>query len=291
MIQTTTFNGAPPAWLAAKLTGKKVVLTVHEVWINKWQKITEMGKLGCMIHNFLERLIYLLKYDKYVCVSNSTKNDLLRIGIEQKKVETIYNGIDYDFWNPEKYDGEKVREKLGLKDKFVYLFHGRPGISKGLEYLIRAVPLISKKLPNSKLLAIISKDPAYAKNYQNILALITKLKIKDRVIVHEPVPYPQLPNFIKSADCVVVPSLAEGFGFSAAEACTMQVPVIASNTTSLPEVVSGKFVLVEPKNPQLIAEAVWKVSQGKFEQNELKMFNLDANVNNYIETYRNLITY
>jgi len=33
IVQTTTFNGAFPAWLAARLTGRKVVLTVHEVWI------------------------------------------------------------------------------------------------------------------------------------------------------------------------------------------------------------------------------------------------------------------
>src|SRR3989344_1543558 len=40
IIQTTTFNGAPPAWLGAKLTKKPVVLTVHEVWVNKWKEIT-----------------------------------------------------------------------------------------------------------------------------------------------------------------------------------------------------------------------------------------------------------
>jgi len=36
IIQTTTFNGAPPAWLAGKLARKPVVLTVHEVWQKKW---------------------------------------------------------------------------------------------------------------------------------------------------------------------------------------------------------------------------------------------------------------
>ena len=50
IIQTTSFYGAPPAWLAAKITGKKVVITVHEVWIGKWQEVTEFSWIKSKIH-------------------------------------------------------------------------------------------------------------------------------------------------------------------------------------------------------------------------------------------------
>src|SRR3989338_6379769 len=59
VIQTTTFNGAPPAWLGAKLAHKPVVLTVHEVWINKWKEITGFSWLKSTLHEFLERIIYI----------------------------------------------------------------------------------------------------------------------------------------------------------------------------------------------------------------------------------------
>ena len=149
-------------------------------------------------------------------------------------------------------------------DILIYLFTGRPGISKGLKYLINAVPYISKKVPNSKLLAIVSKDKTYEKQYNKILRLIKKLGVEDKVILHDPVSYKELPKYVKLADCVVVPSLAEGFGFVAAEACAMGVPVVASNTTSLPEVVSGKFILVKPRDFNGIAKAVENIKNGKF---------------------------
>lgn len=292
IIHTTTFNGAPPAWLASKLTKKACLLTVHEVWINRWKEITEMRGIKAWLHNSLERLIYRLKFTKYVAVSNSTKKQLVNIGIEPEKIKVIYNGIDYNHWNPKNHDSEKIRKKLGLKNKFIYLFNGRPGISKGLKYLIKAVPIISRLIPDSKLIAIVSKDPAYKKNYHNILNLITNLKINDKIILHQQVNYKELPSYIKAADCVVVPSLAEGFGFSVAEACAMNVPVVASNTASIPEVVSGKYILIPQKDSLAIAQAVYSVYKREYNKDNKKKnkhFYIENNINNYINEYSQLL--
>ena len=286
IIHTTTFNGAPPAWLASKICDKPCVITIHEVWVNQWQKITEMGRFKAFFHNTLEKLIYKLRFTQYVAVSNSTRNQLLKIKIPKSKTTTIYNGVDYHHWDPKRYNGEKVRERLKLKNNFIYLFHGRPGTSKGFEYLIKAVPTISKLIPNSKLLALVSKDVAYKKNYKKIIQLIKKLKIQSNLILHNPVSYNEVPNYVKSTDCVVVPSLAEGFGFSAAEACAMNKPVVASNTTSLPEVVSGRYILVKAKNPIDIAKGVVKVYQKEYNNKKLKKFGLKENIDNYLKAYR-----
>ena len=83
IIQTTTFNGAFPAWVAAKITRKPVVITVHEVWAGKWKEVTGFSGLKCALHEVLERMIYLLPFDKYICVSNATKKDLLKQGIKE----------------------------------------------------------------------------------------------------------------------------------------------------------------------------------------------------------------
>jgi len=279
IIHTTTFNGAPPAWLASKIHHKPCVLTVHEVWINQWHKITNMNKISSVIHNFLEKSIYRLDYTHYVCVSQSTQKQLSQLNIKPHKISVIYNGVDYQHWQP---------RKNKKSQNFCYCFNGRPGTSKGLEYLIKAVPLISRLIPHSKLVAFVSQDPAYQKNYQKIIKLIKKLKIQDKVTLHPPVSYKNLPSYLQSADCIVVPSLAEGFGFTAAEACALGVPVVASNTASLPEVVSGKFVLVEPQNPQAIARGVHQVFQKQYQKNHLKKFELQNNINNYLTLYENL---
>lgn len=289
LIHTTTFNGAFPAWFASKILKKKCLININEVWVGKWRKITEMGWLNAKVHDLLERMIYLLNFDMYISISESTKKQMVEQGISPKKIRVVYPGIDYKHWNPKTQDGMKIRKKLGLENKFVYLFTGRPGISKGLEYLIRAVPLISKRIPCSMLLAIVSKDPAYKKRYAHILKVIGQLGIKSQVMLHDPVSYKELPRYVNAADCVVVPSLSEGFGFCAVEACAMGKPVVASSTTSLPEVVSGSYVLVKPRNPESIAEGVVNVYNKKTANSKLKKFDVTDNVMNNIKVYKEII--
>ncbi len=287
IIHTTTFNGAFPAWIAAKLTGKKCVITVHEVWIGKWKEYTTMGWLEAAIHNLLEKLIYLLPFDKYAAVSNSTRKQLLRIGKNPEKTATVYNAVNYGHFDPGKHSRKEAREDLNVEDNFVCLTYGRPGPSKGIEYAIKAVPLIS--IPKLKYLFILSKDRQYLLKLRSIKVLIGKLGMQHRIMLLDPVTHKQLPKYIKAADCVVVPSLSEGFGYTAAEACALGVPVVATNTTSLPEVVSGKYVLINPKSSEEIATAVERVSQGKYDKSPIKRFPLESNIKGYMKIYRELV--
>jgi glycosyltransferase involved in cell wall biosynthesis len=234
-------------------------------------------------------MIYSLHYDRYICISKSTQKQLLSIGIEKNKTYVIYPGVDYELFNPKKYSREKIRKKLGLEKNFIYMFYGRPGISKGFEYLLKAVQAISEKILNSKLLAIVSHDKAYQKRYDSMKKLIKELRIEDKILLLDPVPYDELPNYIKSADCVVVPSLAEGFGYTTAEACAMERPVVASNVASLPEVVSGRYVLVEPRNPKAIAEGVELTYNKKIKKHKEKKFLWRNNIDAHIRLYNSLL--
>jgi glycosyltransferase involved in cell wall biosynthesis len=289
IIQATTFTGVLPAWVASKIIKKPAILSVMEVWVGKWRNITEAGIVSSFLHNFFEKMIYKFKFDKYTAISKSTKRQLVSVGVDENKIEIIYPGINYNHWDPLKYDGIEVRKKFNLDKKFVYFFYGRPGISKGLEYLIKAVPLISKKIKNSILVAIVSKDETYKKRYEYILDLIKKLKIEDNVLIINPVPYSELPNYLKMVDCVVVPSLAEGFGFTTVESCAMGKPVVASKVGSIPEVISGKYVLVKSRSAEAIAKGVEMVYKDKTIKSGLKKFELKENVNSYLKVYGELM--
>jgi len=287
LIQTTTFNAAFPAWLASKLLRKKSVITVHEVWGETWVNSLGMNWLSATLHRFLEKVIVHLPFDRVVCVSEYTRNRLRALGVKNKKVEVIYNGIDTELFTP-RGESSPVRKRLKLgRDEFVYLYYGRPGLSKGVEYLVSAVPLVSKKVPNSKLVLILTSEPR--DKYESIKKLIQDLSIEDKVMLLDPLPRSELPDYIAASDCVIIPSLSEGFGFSAAEACAMEKPVVASNVASLPEVVSGKYVLVEPGNPEAIAEGIEKVYKGQTEKSEKKVFSWEECVNKYMKVYAELI--
>jgi glycosyltransferase involved in cell wall biosynthesis len=282
IIQTTTFNGAPPAWLAAKLTGKKVAITVHEVWVNKWQKVTGFSRFKSLVHDLLERAIYLLPYDKYLCVSNATKRDLLKLKIKPVKVLTIYNGFDYEFWDPNKAISEK-------NDDFTFYSFGRAGPSKGFKYLIAAIPKICEILPSAKFVLMFSHGKANEERRKNLISKIKNLGLPRNVKLLEPISYEKNRDQVKLADCVIIPSTAEGFGYAALEAVAMSIPVLVSNAGSLPEVVSGKHLIFESQNVQDLVDKAVEMAKGKFNETEFKKFEWDECVSKYLEVYKELV--
>ncbi|HTC19730.1 MAG TPA: glycosyltransferase family 1 protein, partial [bacterium] len=70
------------------------------------------------------------------------------------------------------------------------------------------------------------------------------------------VPSEMLTHVYAEADLFLYPSRLEGFGLPLLEAFACGVPVIASNTTSLPEVAGDAALLIDPESPQAIAKAV-----------------------------------
>ncbi len=291
IIQTTTFNGAVPAWIAGLVTGKPVVLTVHEIWVGKWQKVTGFSWFKSLVHEILERMIYLLPFDKYVCVSDATRKDLVK-RIPSRKAVTIHNGMDYELWdrtNVSEKEIHEVREKLDVSKKFLCFGFGRPGPTKGFIYLIRAVPEIIRHVKEFHLVLMLGSVEKYQHEFSKIKALIRKLGIQDRVTITPSCPYDELRTHIAAADCVVVPSTAEGFGYTTVETNTMGTPLVASDAGSIPEVVSGKFLLFRSRNWRDLAEKVRLVAEGKYEKKKLKRFEWKESVGKYLTLYKSLL--
>lgn len=286
IIHTTTYNGAFPAWLAARLRGKKCLITVHEIIDEGWYSMMGMGWVKAWLHRSLEKLIVNMPFDRYVSVSGYTAARIARSRGSDKRISIVYNGIDYSLFDPQKADGPAVRKKLGLEDNFIYMYYGRPGISKGLEYLIQAVPLIRRAIPLARLLLILGRMPE--DGYHKITSLIKELRLEDSITLLDPVPRNELPSYIAASDCVTVPSISEGFGFTASEACAMGKPIIASNVASLPEIVSGVHVLIPSADPQAIADGVQAVYNKKAAVTAEKRFLWSDCVEGYEKIYTEL---
>ncbi|MCK9272039.1 glycosyltransferase family 4 protein [Candidatus Gracilibacteria bacterium] len=288
LIHTTTYNAAIPAWFIGKISGKKVVLTVHEIFGKLWYHF--MGAKGFFFKLF-ESFIFCFNFDKYICVSNYTKNNLrIYSGIEDKKLITIYNGIDYKVWDKNSVKQEEIdeiRKKYSLENNYVGLFFGRPGISKGLRYYIKAIPEIVKNIPNFKAFLIVAQSKNNPATHE--LELIKKLNIEKNIVLINAVEYSEIKKYILSCDFVIIPSLAEGFGFAAAETCALGQNLIVTNIASLPEVVGGKVNFIEPSNSQDIIEAVLKFKSGTFESISEKRFEWSENIKKTLEVYREVL--
>ncbi|MFA6000993.1 MAG: glycosyltransferase family 4 protein, partial [Thermoleophilia bacterium] len=202
IIQAATYNGAITAWIAARMKKKPVVLLPFEVLRDLWQKIG-LNPAAALAYRIFERAILALPYDSYSCISENTRNVLLKSRIPPEKAFVAYPGIDYELFDPGKPGGrDEIRARLGVdEDTFLYMYTGRPGVVKGVEHLLDAVPEISRRIPGSRLMLLLSKTPP--PKYREALKKVSELG-RD-VILMDPVAREELPRYFQASDCVIVP--------------------------------------------------------------------------------------
>lgn len=286
LIHTTTYNSAIPSYFIWKLTKKEVVITVHEIFGHLWN--TFMWWKGSFFWSF-ENFIFKFSFEKYICVSNATNVSLQRAyTFPQGKLVTIHNGIDYNIWKKEKYkEYEAVRQKHNLNNDYIGLYFWRPWISKWLEFYIRAIPYIIKHIPNFQALLIVPENDKERTAY--IKQLISELLLEKYITWIPWVERSVLWDYILAADFVIVPSLAEGFWFAAAEVCALEQQLLVSSAWSLPEVVSGKINFFEPGSIQGIVEGVIKFHKGSYEEIPRKEFSWENNIDSTLDIYKEII--
>ncbi len=286
VLHTTTYNAAIPSRIASMITKIPVVITVHEVLARKWFTMTRINAFTAWLYLNIESMITNMKFDMFACPSDFTRKRCIQSGSDPSRTVTVHSGVDYDLFDPKKVD-RSIRKKLKLEKNFTLISFGRPGLTKGIEFLVQAMPEIVEKVPDAKLLLLLADSPKDRFDY--IKGLIRKLKLNDHIVLKKPVPRNELPSYIAAADCAVVPSLSEGFGLTVAESCAMDVPVVASDTDSIPEVVNNKFVLVEPGNPSSIAHGVEKVFKKQYTTSKKKFFTWDKVADNYFKIYEKIV--
>jgi len=198
------------------------------------------------------------KCQHFICVSENTKNDLLKIfpKINPSKCSVIYEAAEDKYGEFLKLSKEKQAQKISSIEKQYglnkyILSQGTREPRKNLPNLIAAFNLYRQKYPKSKVeLAITGKygwgkDVLHLKNpFIKILGYIPE---KDMVGLHA------------KALFLAYPSLYEGFGLPLIKSMKLGVPVLSSNTSSMPEVVGNSGVLVEPNSVNSIYQGILKL--------------------------------
>ena len=186
-----------------------------------------------------------------LAVSKSTKEDLINIfQLPESKISVVHNALDerFVFTNiPE--ERKQVLERYQLKDPFV-LYSGKIRPHKNLHRLIEAFAVLKSELIDDEkyknLKLIIIGDELSKHQYLRLTVIRSGAQQDVRFFGF--VPYPILRVFYQSAALFAFPSLYEGFGLPPLEAMANRTPVIASNSSSLPEVLDDAAVLINPEN-------------------------------------------
>jgi glycosyltransferase involved in cell wall biosynthesis len=92
--------------------------------------------------------------------------------------------------------------------------------------------------------------------YERISRRVREDDLKEHVVLLDSVPRRELPGYLLAANCVVVPSISEGFGYSALEAATLGCRVISTMGHAVEEVLAGGVELVPPRDADALAAAI-----------------------------------
>lgn len=223
---------------------------IQGVWV-EYRRANHMKiTLGDRILPKIEE--YNLKRCKMaIAISQSVADDLARLyNLPKEKIRVVYSGVDCNEFNPgnrEKYSEEiRGRHGIGNGEKII-LFQGNPFDRKGLEYAVRALPLILEK---AKLVVVGNDDIAPYMKIARDLGVNKK-------IIHIPFTN-EMKKYYAAADAFVLPSLYDTFALVVLEAMASGCGVVSSKHAGASELIEdGKegFV-VDPKNIGDIAEKI-----------------------------------
>lgn len=235
-----------------KKSRAKSIVTMHDLIVLRYPHLYKPA----------DRKIYLRKY-KYACtnadlviaISEQTKQDLIDfMGVDEKKIRLVYQGCDPQFYE-QKTEQQKaeVKSKYNLPDSYI-LNVGTIEPRKKLLTIVKALPFISPELH----LVVVGKPTEYMKE---INSEITKNNLTNRVHFLHKLPFNNLPTVYQQAKVFVYPSVFEGFGIPILEALNSRIPVIAANTSSLPEVGGNAALYIEPDDYETLAKSITEICE------------------------------
>jgi len=188
--------------------------------------LEEKSLLQPLIDKFI-----IKKFDHIITISNFTKKEIKkRYKVSSKKISVAYPGIEEKFKPQEK--NRNLVEKYNLKNKKVLLFLGGLKQRKNPLFLLD----VFRKINDKQVVLLIAGDGSL-KN--KLVQKAQNLGLANKVIFTGFVQEKDKVKIYNLADIVLLPSLKEGLGMIAAEAGACGKPVIASDNSSLPEIVKN----------------------------------------------------
>lgn len=277
IIHTTSYNAALPAAIAARLKGKKVVVTFHEVWGRLWFRLPFLPPVSRILYFVFEWILLKLNFDRFIAVSEYTRSALIRSGVNEKRVSMVYNGLEY----------EKLKNfSHRPPEKFTFCYFGRLGVSKGIEILLQAFERVAGSHSEPELKLILPRYPKAL--FGKIMKIVDRSAFRNRIIIKHDLPKQELFREVSASSCVVIPSHSEGFCYTALESVAMDVPVISSGKGALREVVSGRHIHLKELNAEQLADAMQQALQNRWDSIPEKKFEFSDSIRGYLNVYKEL---
>lgn len=200
----------------------------------------------------------LRKSKKVITVSHFEKNRIAEFfGIKgDDKLDAIYNGVSEHF-KPIKdiMELQRVKSKYNLPDKF-FFFLGNTDPKKNTKGTLKAFSDFLRQTQSNHKLVMLDYDYV---ELNKLLVEINDINLFNHIVLTGYVVNTDLPAIYAQCDVFLYPSLRESFGIPMLEAMSCGVPVITSNTSSMPEVSGDAAHVINPFNPEEITQGLVKI--------------------------------
>jgi glycosyltransferase involved in cell wall biosynthesis len=244
-----------------------------------------------LLHKFLYNRV-----TKAFAISRVIKKNLIETTpLDESKIELVFNGIDTDKFNPQKANREKVRQEFSIKDNEILIgMLARFSPGKGHEEFLKAAKKLSDKYNNLKFMIVGEPSRGEDEYANSIKKLSEEIGLKNIIFTGY---RSDTPDVLAAMDIFVFPSHAEAFGIALAEAHSMSVPSVCSNTDGILDIaVDGETALLfETKNPDDLANKLGILIEDSQLRNQLglnarkravELFDLNVIMNQTIELYK-----
>src|SRR5690606_15050327 len=183
------------------------------------------------------------KAKRIVTVSEFSKQDIFKqYGVENEKISVSYNGA-HSGYRPLSFEEKSVIKNNWTSGQEYFIFAGALHPRKNVVNLLKAFIVFKRKYKTNMKLVIVGR---MAWKYDEVEKMKNDMPFREDVIWTGYLDVQQLSQLMGAAYALVYASLFEGFGIPILEALQCHVPVIASNTSSMPEVAGAAGLLVDP---------------------------------------------
>jgi glycosyltransferase involved in cell wall biosynthesis len=210
---------------------------------------------------YKKTLASISQKDWVICISQCTKNDLCNyLKIDESRVFVTHLAAEPSVFYP-CHDAAKIastRSKYGIPDAGYILSLGTLEPRKNIDHAIRCFAKLIQEQNIKDLYLVLVGTPGW--KYDKIMEEVSKQGLlKERIIFTGYVPESDLAALYSSALAFVYPSFYEGFGLPPLEAMQCGIPVITSNTSSLPEVVGEAGIMLDPKDTDGLCDSMLQI--------------------------------
>ncbi len=187
------------------------------------------------------------KLKSIISPSKSSKNGIIQeFNCKEETINIINNGLDANEFIP-------IKEIKRIPFRLITTASADVPL-KGLDYSLKALEILKKEFPEIHLVVI-----GAPKKNGHTERLIKKLKIKEIITFKSNLTKKEIAEEYSKSSISIVSSLYEGFGYPVIEAMSCGTPLIATNISSIPELVGGYATLIDPKNYEAIAGSIRKI--------------------------------